>query len=128
MSRPAAGRLLLCRALSKEAAAPPKDWSGNVIVDVCIVPMGVGLSTSKYVARCETIFDKYGLSRKLHGYGTNVEGQWDDVTSAIKECHEALHAMGAPRISSNMRFGTRVDKEQTIEDKLRSVEDKLDLE
>jgi uncharacterized protein YqgV (UPF0045/DUF77 family) len=33
--------------------------------------------------------------------------------------------MGAPRISSTIRFGTRVDKNQTMEDKIKSVEDKL---
>ncbi len=36
--------------------------------------------------------------------------------------------MGAPRISSNMRFGTRTDREQSMEDKIRSVEDKLSKE
>ena len=44
---------------------------------------------------------------------------------AIKECHQTLHEMGAPRISSTLRFGTRVDREQTLEDKIRSVEEKL---
>jgi uncharacterized protein YqgV (UPF0045/DUF77 family) len=33
--------------------------------------------------------------------------------------------MGAPRISSTIRVGTRVDKNQTMEDKIKSVEDKL---
>lgn len=97
----------------------------KVISDVCIVPIGVGVSVSKYVAACERIFTDAGLKIRLHSYGTNVEGEWDDVFAAIKRCHETLHEMGAPRISTNIRVGTRTDREQTMEDKLRSVEEKL---
>jgi len=33
--------------------------------------------------------------------------------------------MGSPRISTTIRVGTRTDREQTIEEKIRSVEAKL---
>jgi len=33
--------------------------------------------------------------------------------------------MGAPRVSTNLRCGTRTDKTQSIDDKVRSVRDKL---
>jgi uncharacterized protein YqgV (UPF0045/DUF77 family) len=33
--------------------------------------------------------------------------------------------MGAPRISTTLRVGTRTDRDQTMEDKVRSVEEKL---
>ena len=62
----------------------------------------------------------------LHGYGTNIEGEWDDVFRAIKKCHEKVHDMGAMRISSSLRFGTRVDRIQTIDEKIKSVQDKLE--
>ncbi|MBR5347231.1 MAG: MTH1187 family thiamine-binding protein, partial [Deltaproteobacteria bacterium] len=62
---------------------------------------------------------------QLHGYGTNIEGEWDDVFAAVKKCHEVVHAMGAPRISTIIKCGTRVDKEQSIQDKIDSVENKL---
>jgi uncharacterized protein (TIGR00106 family) len=97
----------------------------KVLVDISIVPLGVGLSLSPYVAACEKIFAKAGLKTALHAYGTNVEGEWDDVFGAIKACHETLHAMGAPRISTNLRLGTRTDRVQTMEDKVRSVTEKL---
>ena len=97
----------------------------KVISDVCIVPIGVGVSVSKYVAACERIFTDAGLKIRLHAYGTNVEGEWDEVLAAIKRCHEVLHEMGAPRISTNIRIGTRTDREQTMDDKIKSVEEKL---
>lgn len=97
----------------------------RVMVDVALVPIGVGVSLSPYVAACERVFADAGLSRRLHANGTNLEGDWDDVFGAIKRCHEVLHEMGAPRISTIIKAGTRVDKAQTLDDKVRSVERKL---
>lgn len=97
----------------------------DVIADVCIIPLGVGVSVSKEIAVCERIFAEAGLSTTLHAYGTNVEGEWERVFAAVKRCHEALHAAGVPRISTTMKFGTRTDRKQTMADKVRSVEEKL---
>ena len=97
----------------------------KVIADLCVVPIGVGVSMGSYIAACEKILIKAGLKTHLHGYGTNIEGEWDQVVKAIKDCHQALHDMGVPRISSTIRLGTRIDREQTIEDKIRSVEEKM---
>jgi len=97
----------------------------KVIADLCVVPIGIGTSVSKEVAACERVLAEAGLKTKLHAYGSNIEGEWDDVFAAIKRCHEVVHAMGAPRITSTLRFGTRTDRQQNMEDKIRSVEEKL---
>jgi uncharacterized protein (TIGR00106 family) len=95
------------------------------IVDVAIIPLGVGLSLSKYVAEFKKIFKSEGLVTTLHANGTNIEGEWDKVFDAIKKCQEHLINIGVPRISTNIRLGTRTDKEQSLFDKIRSVESKL---
>ncbi|MHC4775267.1 MAG: MTH1187 family thiamine-binding protein, partial [Planctomycetota bacterium] len=77
----------------------------KVIVDFSVVPIGVGVSVSKYVAACQRVLDEMNLKTNLHAYGTNVEGEWDEVFSAIKRCHEAVHGMGAPRISTVIKVG-----------------------
>jgi uncharacterized protein (TIGR00106 family) len=97
----------------------------KVIADLCVIPLGIGLSVSREVAACERVLSEAGLKTRLHAYGTNIEGEWDDVFAAVKRCHEVLHEMGVPRISTSMRFGTRTDREQSMEDKVRSVERKL---
>jgi uncharacterized protein (TIGR00106 family) len=99
----------------------------KAIVDLCVVPLGVGVSVSEYVVACERILKEAGLKSQLHAYGTNIEGEWDAVFAAIKRCHETVHAMGAPRISTVIKLGTRVDREQTMDDKVRSVETKLNM-
>ena len=98
----------------------------KVIVDLCVVPVGVGVSVSKYVAACEQVLEGAGLKPMLHAYGTNVEGDWDVVFDAVKRCHEVVHEMGAPRISTTLRVGTRTDRDQSMADKIRSVEEKLE--
>ena len=98
----------------------------KTILDLCVVPMGVGVSVSKYIAACEKVLKDAGLETQLHAYGTNIEGEWDDVMAAVKRCHEVVHEMGAPRISTTIRVGTRVDRIQTMSDKIKSVEEKLD--
>ena len=97
----------------------------KVIVGLCVVPIGVGLSVSKYIAECEKIIKQAGLKSMLHAYGTNIEGEWDDVFAAVKKCHERVHEMGAPRISSTLRIGTRTDRDQTMDDKIKSVQLKI---
>ncbi|MGE5851075.1 MAG: MTH1187 family thiamine-binding protein [Candidatus Methylomirabilota bacterium] len=97
----------------------------KAIVDLCVVPIGVGASVSEYIAACERVLKEAGLTTQLHAYGTNIEGEWDAVFAAIKRCHEAVHAMGAPRISTVIKLGTRVDRDQTMDDKVRSVQTKL---
>ena len=97
----------------------------KVIVDLCVVPLGCGISVSQEVAACQRVLREAGLKTHLHAYGTNVEGDWESVFTAIKRCHEVVHEMGAPRISTTIKLGTRTDRNQTMEDKIQSVESKL---
>jgi uncharacterized protein (TIGR00106 family) len=59
----------------------------KVLADLCVVPIGVGVSVSPYIAVCEKILKDAGLKTILHSYGTNIEGEWDEVFSAVKKCH-----------------------------------------
>lgn len=98
----------------------------KVIVDLCVVPLGIGVSVSKEVAACQRVLEEAGLKTALHAYGTNIEGEWDEVFAAIRRCHEVVHEMGAPRISTTIKLGTRTDRAQSMRDKVRSVEEKLE--
>ena len=97
----------------------------HVIADFCLIPLGPELSLSPYIAQCQRILRELELEHQLHAYGTNIEGDWDQVMAAIKRCHEEVHAMGATRINTTLKIGTRVDCEQSMQDKVRSVEEQL---
>lgn len=97
----------------------------KVMVDLSVVPIGVGVSVSAYVAACERVLEEAGLTHRLHAFGTNIEGEWDEVFAAIRRCHEVVHGMGAPRVHTSITVGTRTDRAQSLDDKVRSVEAKL---
>jgi uncharacterized protein (TIGR00106 family) len=97
-----------------------------IIVDFTVVPLGVGVSLSSYIAVCEKVLAESGLTYELHANGTAVEGEWEEVFAAIRRCHETLHSMGVPRIHTDIKLGTRVDRLQHMTDKVASVRKKLE--
>jgi uncharacterized protein (TIGR00106 family) len=96
----------------------------QVILDFTVVPVGAGVSLSPFIAEVERVLRRSGLHHEMHANGTNLEGEWDEAMAAIRACHEALHAMGVPRIHTDIKLGTRVDREQRMADKLASVQEK----
>jgi uncharacterized protein (TIGR00106 family) len=93
----------------------------KALVNLQVVPIGTEVSVSRYVAACEQVLAEAGLSYELHANGTNIEGEWDAVFAAIRRCHEAVHALGAPRIQTFISVGTRTDRDQSLRDKVAAV-------
>jgi len=93
----------------------------HIIVDFTIIPIGIGVSLSAYIAACEQVFAGSGLTYELHANGTNVEGEWEQVFAAIRRCHEVLFSMGVVRIHSEIKLGTRTDRAQNMQEKIASV-------
>lgn len=98
----------------------------KVMVDLCVVPIGVGVSLTEYIVECHKVLREAGLKTELHAYGTIIEGEWEPVFEAIRRCHEAVHDKGAPRITTTIKLGTRVDKDQTSEEKVQRVRNGLE--
>ena len=95
------------------------------MADLCVIPFTGQVSVANEVARCHEILKQFDIEIQLHGYGTNLYGEWDEVFAAIKACHETLHNEGVVRISSSIKVGTRTDKDQTIDDKINAVNERL---
>lgn len=53
------------------------------------------------------------------------EGAWDDVMAVVGKAHSVVHNNGAVRVQTSMRAGTRTDKGQTAEEKVKKVQDIL---
>jgi len=98
----------------------------KAIADLNLVVVGGDVSLSPYVAACVDLLKERGLRTHVHALGTNVEGEVDEVVSAIAACHELVHGMGAARIMTTLKLTTRVDRDQTIEEKIQSVAHRLD--
>ena len=100
----------------------------KALAEIQVIPIGSGVSVRKEVKRAHEILDETGLRVQLHSYGTNVEGDLREIFEAITKVHETLHAEGTVRLATAIKVGTRTDRDQTMLDKIDSVEAKLDEE
>ena len=78
-------------------------------------------SVSEAVAAAVRVVKESGLPYELNSMFTNVEGEWDDVFAAFKECHQTIHDLGAPRVHTSIKVGSRTDRVQTNDDKIAAV-------
>ncbi|KAK9456180.1 YkoF-like protein [Dipodascopsis uninucleata] len=91
--------------------------------DFCLIPMGTpSPSVSQYIAEVQILIKESGLKYSMHSAGTTVEGQWDEVCQLIGKAHELIHKLGVPRVQTDIRIGTRIDKVQSFDDKVAAVE------
>ncbi|HEY0787836.1 MAG TPA: MTH1187 family thiamine-binding protein [Thermoanaerobaculia bacterium] len=85
--------------------------------EIQVIPIGEGVSVRKHVKRAHELIVASGLTVELHAYGTNVEGELERILDTIRTLHETLHRDGVVRIATNVKIGTRTDKEPTLASK-----------
>lgn len=95
----------------------------KIIADLCIVPMGVGPSISRYIRDVRDIIEASGLVHVMHANGTNIEGEMAAVTAVVEACCARLTELGVERVFCTLVFSTRTDKPQTMADKLAAIAD-----
>lgn len=97
------------------------------IVEVAIIPMGIGsTSVSQYVADCHKVLENdKRIKLVLTPMGSVLEGDLDLVLAAIRKMHEVPFDNGALRVSTTIRIDDRRDKSASIEQKLKSVQEKM---
>lgn len=86
--------------------------------EVQVIPIGSGVSVREEVKRAHRLLEESGLKVELHGQGTNVEGELQDILDAVRRIHETLHAEGTTRLSTFVKLGTRTDKEPSLAGKM----------
>ena len=92
-----------------------------VSIDLCLIPLGAGVSLSPFIATCQKIIENADLTYELGPNGTAIEGEWEDVFKCVQACHEAVHNLGAPRIYTTLKINTRTDRNHSFLEKVKSV-------
>lgn len=119
-------------AHSSTAALSPSGGADDrllpCIVDVMIVPSGVGASHSKHVAGVVQAFRQNpALTVATHAMGTVLEGEWEEVMAAVKGATLDLHAAGIARVTTTLKVGTRTDKQgYSMAYKMQRIQERLD--
>lgn len=98
-----------------------------VHAEISVIPITGSSSMSEQVAAAfDAISRTEGIKATLTPLSTQIEaGDIDAVLNAIKAAHGAARAAGVARIISSIRIDQRMDKDQTLEDKIRSVNSRL---
>ena len=96
-----------------------------MIVEISFVPIGVGTSLSRYIAKVIKNIEKSGLKYQLTPMGTIVEGEWNEISNLIDYSHNLIFEMGIERIITNIKIDYRLDKKSSMQDKIDSVKKKM---
>jgi len=93
-----------------------------MIVELSVVPVGTSeTSVSSYVRAALRVFAEADLDYKVNSMGTCVEGEWDEIFSALKTVHDRLAGMGCHRIVTTVKIDDRRDKRGTMAAKVAAV-------
>lgn len=98
------------------------------IVEVTVIPIGTATtSLSGYVADLHRLLEQVPepIQFQMTPMSTIIEGELQDLFQVLQRLHEAPFQHGAQRVSTSIKIDDRRDKNASMEQKLRSVRDKL---
>jgi uncharacterized protein (TIGR00106 family) len=92
--------------------------------DLTVIALGrPDASASAYIAEIQRRLaaqDRVGY--RMHAMGTSLEGPTADILAVVGELHAVPFELGVPRVYTVLKLDERRDKEQTLDDKVDSVE------
>ena len=96
--------------------------------EITIIGLGrPSASASEYIAEIQRRLARQDRVRyAMHAMGTELEGETADVLALVGELHAVPFELGLPRVYTVLKLDERRDRPgQTLEDKVRSVREKL---
>ena len=96
--------------------------------DLTVLALGrQGASASEYIAEIQRrLRAQQRVKFQMHAMGTSLEGSTDDILAVVGELHSIPFDQGIPRVYTVLKLDERRDRpDQTLDDKVRSVEERL---
>jgi uncharacterized protein (TIGR00106 family) len=93
-----------------------------IVADFSIVPMGSGTSAAKYIRAVYDLLRESGAKFVPGPMSTSVETKsFEELFDLIEKANHRLEDMGVQRIITSVKIDYRLDKEISIESKLRAT-------
>ena len=93
-----------------------------IIAELAIFPTSEGVSVSRYVKEALKVIEKSGLKNETGGMSTTIESpDLATLFRVIQDAHRTIAQMGVKRIHIDLRVDHRLDKDASIESKLKAV-------
>ena len=96
--------------------------------DLTVIALGrVEVSASRYIAEIQRrLAAQDRVKYVMHAMGTSLEGETADILAVVGELHAVPFELGVPRVYTVLKLDERRDREQTLADKVESVQRRLD--
>jgi uncharacterized protein (TIGR00106 family) len=96
--------------------------------DLTVLALGrPELSATEYIAEIQRRLQRQDRVRfRMHAMGTSLEGSTADILAVVEELHAVPFEQGVQRVYTVLKLDERRDRPgQTLDDKVRAVEDRL---
>ena len=92
--------------------------------DLTVIALGrAEASASSYIAAIQRkLAQQDQVKYVMHAMGTSLEGSTADILALVGELHAVPFEQGIPRVYTVLKLDERRDREQTLEDKVASVQ------
>jgi uncharacterized protein (TIGR00106 family) len=92
--------------------------------DLTVIALGrPDASASEYIAEIHRrLAAQERVRYELHAMGTSLEGSTEDILDVVGQLHAVPFEMGIPRVYTILKLDERRDREQTLQDKVESVQ------
>jgi uncharacterized protein (TIGR00106 family) len=96
--------------------------------DLTVIALGrPDASASAYIAAIQRrLAEQDRVGYRMHAMGTSLEGSTTDILALVAELHAVPFEQGVPRVYTVLKLDERRDREQTLDDKVASVQRLLD--
>jgi uncharacterized protein (TIGR00106 family) len=95
--------------------------------DLTVIALGrPDASASAYIAEIQRrLAAQDRVKYVMHAMGTSLEGPTADILAVVGDLHAVPFELGVPRVYTVLKLDERRDREQTLADKVASVERRL---
>lgn len=92
-----------------------------MLVELTMTPLGRGTHLGQDLAVALTLIDESGLPYCLTPTGTCIEGEWDEVMTLVKRCHDRMRA-SSTRVLTTVRIDDESGVTRKLSENIKSVE------
>jgi uncharacterized protein (TIGR00106 family) len=94
-----------------------------IVADLSLIPMGTGTSASEYVKAVYELLREMGVNFEAGAMSTSIEAKsFEELFSMVERANRKLADMGVKRIVTKVNIDYRLDKEISMQTKLRASE------
>ena len=92
-----------------------------MLIELILTPLGRGTHLGQALAVVLELIDKSGLPYCLTPTGTRIEGEWDEVMTLVKRCHDRRRT-SSTRVLTTVRIDDESGATSKLSENICSVE------